>query len=137
MSKHRKSSIFICITSSFHLMQQFARSQNQFPSFPLVCIRFSIVLPGTLVDACRTMTVRQGKPSNSSTFHFTFRALQSLHDANMSTLYRPMKKKGGGTLAGIPRASGERNSPVGNGASSNNQVSSFSSLQYLVDLYIL
>jgi hypothetical protein len=36
--------------------------------------------------------------------------------------YRPMKKKGG-TLAGIPRASGERNSPVGNGASSHNQVS--------------
>lgn len=35
--------------------------------------------------------------------------------------HRPMKKKGG-TLAGIPRASGERNSPVGNGAS-HNQVS--------------
>jgi hypothetical protein len=39
---------------------------------------------------------------------------------------RPMKKKGG-TLAGIPRASGERNSPTGNGAFSNNQVSSFAS----------
>lgn len=36
-------------------------------------------------------------------------------------LYRPMKKKGGGTLAGIPRASGERNSPT-NGAFPNNQV---------------
>jgi hypothetical protein len=36
-----------------------------------------------------------------------------------------MKKKGGGTLAGIPRASGERNSPAGNGASSNPQVSPF------------
>lgn len=33
----------------------------------------------------------------------------------------PMKKKGGGTLAGIPRASGERNSPTGNGAFSNSQ----------------
>jgi len=32
-----------------------------------------------------------------------------------------MKKKGG-TLAGIPRASGERNSPTGNGAFSSNQV---------------
>ena len=41
-----------------------------------------------------------------------------------------MKKKGGGTLAGIPRASGERNSPVGNGATSSNQVSSFSLLHY-------
>jgi len=36
--------------------------------------------------------------------------------------YSPMKKKGA-TLAGIPRASGERNSPVGNGAVSHNQVS--------------
>jgi hypothetical protein len=45
-----------------------------------------------------------------------------------------MKKKGGGTLAGIPRASGERNSPVGNGASSNIQVSSFSPLYHPVDL---
>jgi hypothetical protein len=36
--------------------------------------------------------------------------------------YRPMKKKAGPS-AGIPRASGERNSPVGNGAVPNNQVS--------------
>jgi hypothetical protein len=47
-----------------------------------------------------------------------------------------MKKKGGGTLAGIPRASGERNSPVGNGASSNLQVSAFSSLQFPASLGI-
>jgi hypothetical protein len=47
-----------------------------------------------------------------------------------------MKKKGGGTLAGIPRASGERNSPVGNGASSNVQVSPFSPLHHPVDLCI-
>jgi hypothetical protein len=35
---------------------------------------------------------------------------------------RPMKKKAGPS-AGIPRASGERNSPVGNGSFPNNQVS--------------
>jgi hypothetical protein len=44
--------------------------------------------------------------------------------ANMIlSLFRPMKKKGGVTPAGIARASGERNSPTGNGAFSNNQVS--------------
>jgi hypothetical protein len=42
----------------------------------------------------------------------------------MIPLYRPMKKKGG-TLAGIPRASGERNSPTSNGAFSHNQVCYF------------
>jgi hypothetical protein len=41
---------------------------------------------------------------------------------------RPMKKKGGGPLAGIPRQSGER-SPTGNGAA-NNMVRSASSLMF-------
>lgn len=36
--------------------------------------------------------------------------------------YSPVKKKGG-IVAGIPRASGERNSPVGNGVSAENKVS--------------
>jgi len=49
-----------------------------------------------------------------------------MNNADATFCYRPMKKKGGGTLAGIPRASGERNSPVGNGAFSNNQVSTLS-----------
>jgi len=49
----------------------------------------------------------------------------SVNYANATSFYHsPMKKKGG-TLAGIPRASGERNSPVGNGAFSHNQVSLF------------
>jgi len=42
--------------------------------------------------------------------------------ANAISFYHsPMKKKGA-LPAGIPRASGERNSPAGNGASSHNQV---------------
>ncbi len=45
--------------------------------------------------------------------------------ADMSRFtHRPMKKKAGPS-AGIPRASGERNSPVGNGTFPNNQVSLF------------
>jgi len=45
--------------------------------------------------------------------------------ANAISFYHsPMKKKGA-LPAGIPRASGERNSPVGNGAFSHNQVSLF------------
>jgi hypothetical protein len=68
---------------------------------------------------------------------FAFPASRSVNNANMFTFYcRPMKKKGGGTLAGIPRASGERNSPVGNGASSNVQVSSYSPLHHPVELCI-
>jgi hypothetical protein len=49
---------------------------------------------------------------------------QHMKFANATILYHsPMKKKGS-TLAGVPRRSGEDRSPVGNGASSqNNQVS--------------
>jgi hypothetical protein len=43
------------------------------------------------------------------------------HANAISFYHSPMKKKGA-LPAGIPRASGERNSPTGNGASSHNQV---------------
>ncbi len=47
------------------------------------------------------------------------------HFADMARFkYSPMKKKAGPS-AGIPRASGERNSPVGNGALPHNQVRLF------------
>jgi hypothetical protein len=60
----------------------------------------------------------------------------SVNYANAMPFYHsPMKKKGG-TLAGIPRASGERNSPVGNGASSGNQVRLFHICTILIHLCI-
>jgi hypothetical protein len=43
---------------------------------------------------------------------------------DMCSRSRPMKKKGG-TLAGIPRASGEGKSPTGNGAFAHGQVCDF------------
>lgn len=58
--------------------------------------------------------------------HISVVRRQITNHANAILHYSPMKKKGGGTLAGIPRASGERNSPVGNGTFSNSQVSSAS-----------
>lgn len=58
-------------------------------------------------------------------FDFISKTHRTVSYANATPFYHsPMKKKGG-TLAGIPRASGERNSPVGNGAFSHNQVSLF------------
>jgi hypothetical protein len=55
-------------------------------------------------------------------FDFISKTHRTVSYANATPFYHsPMKKKGG-TLAGIPRASGERNSPVGNGAFSHNQV---------------
>lgn len=58
--------------------------------------------------------------------HISVVRRQITNHANAILHHSPMKKKGGGTLAGIPRASGERNSPVGNGTFSNSQVSSAS-----------
>jgi hypothetical protein len=56
---------------------------------------------------------------------FTSKTQRTVNYANATPFYHsPMKKKGG-TLAGIPRASGERNSPVGNGTFSHNQVRLF------------
>jgi hypothetical protein len=55
--------------------------------------------------------------------HHQKRVLKMECIADMSRFTsRPMKKKPGPS-AGIPRASGERNSPVGNGTVPNNQVS--------------
>jgi hypothetical protein len=56
----------------------------------------------------------------STTFYHQNMLKENTADTN-GIIYRPMKKKAGPS-AGIPRASGERNSPVGNGG---NQVRLF------------
>jgi hypothetical protein len=75
-------------------------------------------------------TYEASRPREISSAHLTVIAyhhqklvlkIECIADMSQFT-FRPMKKKAGPS-AGIPRASGERNSPVGNGAFPNNQVS--------------
>lgn len=54
-------------------------------------------------------------PENSMPVYANFSDKPSEIPQRLTLLPRPMKKKTG-TSAGIPRASGERNSPMANGA---------------------
>jgi hypothetical protein len=82
------------------------------------------------MDFIALSTYEASRPREISSAHPTLMAchhqkldLKIEYITDMSRfIYRPMKKKAGPS-AGIPRASGERNSPVGNGSFPNNQVS--------------
>jgi hypothetical protein len=71
---------------------------------------------------CRTVRPVLNLPHLPSTDNFRHQTpwVHQIANSNLFT-NRPMKKKGG--TAGIPRASGERNSPTGNGTFPINQVS--------------
>jgi hypothetical protein len=96
-----------------------------------------------VMDFIALSTYESSRPREISSAHPTLIAchhqklvqkIECITDMSRFTS-RPMKKKAGPS-AGIPRASGERNSPVGNGTFPNNQVSLSRSCSAVIHLQL-
>ena len=129
MSKHRKSSSFFVSRRSFinSISCRIVQALENYNFRVWWCVEVSLQLPKKFV--MKLWHSANGFPIPSPPFHnfdhhLCLNLLWKDQMANKDyLLFRPMKKKGGVTPAGIARASGERKSPIGNGAFSNDQVS--------------
>jgi hypothetical protein len=123
VSRHRKSSflcIFLCSTASYPPSRSCISRASC--SVFLSALDLAVFLPRALRIAVAQCDRPLPHPVHASLCDLIIRTRLSEDYANAISFYdSPMKKKGA-LPAGIPRASGERNSPTGNGAFSHSQV---------------
>jgi hypothetical protein len=126
VSRHRKSSflsMFLCFTASYFFIAVLYLASLMFCScprsiLPFSCLERCVALRIAVAQCDRPLPHRV----HASLCDLIIRTRLFEDYANAISFYdSPMKKKGA-LPAGIPRASGERNSPTGNGAFPHSQV---------------